>query len=746
MYKSRTDLQQYAAALRTCRNFYVRGTGAVSNRPGTLCVAATKDGEPGRIVGFKFSADQSYVIEFGQNYARFYTDGGQIIDNNGNPIEIETPYSFDDLSRLKFAQSADMLFIVHPDYAPRVLVRYSHSSWVLDQLDFKKGPFMLANVDDAKKITPSGRTGEITLTANFDIFNVKHVGALFQLGHWTAAYKISGKATSTSFGISASIACQESWRLSTHGTWTGAFDIERSTDQGTTWKVHRSYTASSDKNFDVTGDEQGMSCLLRIRFTELSSGQCDYTLLVDGHIRYGIVRITAVGDSNNALAEVIEPLGDTDPTEDWAEGSWSNYRGWPSVVGFYQDRLCFANTATEPQTIWCSQTSEYMNFAVSNPVTDTDRLVFNLASRDVQTIRWMVDLGDLLVFTDTAIWSIGADGALTPTNAAQKKQDNYGAANVEPVIVGNQCLYAQTQGTRLRAVSYSFESAGYRSDDLSLLAAHLTETYRIIDMAFCQEPDPIIWMLREDGVLLGLTYVPEQGIIAWHRHDTRGKIESICAIPGDGYDELWAIVDRSATMPESSITPMAAGGDGGRRVERFAMRKPTDDPASWHFVDCGMIYDGAPTDLLSDLWLLDDKEVAIVADGNVLPRQTVQGGKLTLPFAASNVHVGLPYVADMAPMGLSADLQDGTIQSRLLQVTGVFLRLQDTIGGKAGPDTERLDRVDIGSVGEFISLFSGLVKAQISSDYIIGATVWFRQDEPLPATVLAMLPEVTIGG
>jgi len=739
--QSRTDLQQYAAALRTCRNFYVRGTGALSNRPGTLYVADTKDGAPGRLVGFRFSADQSYVIEFGDYYAYFYTDGGQIVDGDGYPIEIETPYKFDELKDLKFAQSADMLFIVHPAHAPRVLVRYSHSVWTLEQIDFKKGPFMLANVDDAKKITPSGKTGSITLTANVDIFDVLHVGASFQLGHWTAANKINGKATPSEFGTSASIACQESWRLSTHGTWTGAFDIERSTDQGETWKVHRSYTASSDKNFDVTGDEQGMACLLRLRFTELGSGQCDYTLLVDGHIRYGIVRITAVTDARNAVADVIEPLGDTDPTEDWAEGSWSDFRGWPSVVGFYQDRLCFANTATEPQTIWMSQTSDYMNFAVSNPITDTDRLVFNLASRDVQTIRWMVDLGDLLVLTDTAVWSIGADGALTPTNAAQKKQDNHGAANVEPVAVGNQCLYAQTQGTRLRAVAYSFETAGYRGDDLSLLAAHLMETYRIIDMAFCQEPDPIIWMLREDGILLGLTYVPEQSIIAWHQHATHGKIESICAIPGDGYDELWAIVDRSAPIPDGGITPMATGGDDGRRVERFAMRKPTDDPASWHFVDCGMIYDGVPVDHFTDLWPLDGKEVAILADGKIVPRQTVQGGEITLPFAASNVHIGLPYTSDMAPMGLSADLQDGTMQSRLLQVTGVSIRLQDAIGGKIGPDTARLDRIDTGA-----GLFTGLIKARIASDYIIGATVWYRQDDPVPVTLLALLPEVTIGG
>ncbi len=551
---SRTDLQQYAAALRVCRNFYVRSTGACSRRPGTLFVgrASSYGGLNTRLVRFQFSADQAYVIEFAAGICRFFTDGGLILDEYNSPVEVNTPYSDSvDLPKLKFAQSGDMLFITHPNYPPHVLIRHSHTQWEILHVDFKKGPFMLANTDDTKKITPSAKTGSITLTANFDIFNAGgvgnfgHAGALFQLGHWTPATKITGTATPAAYGASASIACQESWRLTTHGTWSGAFDVERSTDGGTTWKVHRSYTAESDKNFDITGDEEGQPCLLRIKFTALTAGQCNYILLVDGHVRYGVVRVMMVTDARHASADVLEPLGDVDPTEDWAEGAWSDYRGWPSAVGFFQDRLCLACTYTEPQTIWMSQTSDYTNFGVSNPVADTDRLVFNLASREVQEIRWLVDMGDLLVITNTAVWSIGADGALTPTNAAQKKEDNYGAANCEPVVVGNQCLYVQTQGTRLRRLTYSFENGGYRSDDLTLLATHLTEKYRIVQMAFAQEPDPIVWMVREDGVLLGLTYVPEQGIIAWHRHDTSGRVKNICVIPGAGYDELWLVVDRT---------------------------------------------------------------------------------------------------------------------------------------------------------------------------------------------------------
>ncbi len=187
---------------------------------------------------------------------------------------------------------------------------------------------------------------------------------------------------------------------------------------------------------------------------------------------------------------------------------------------------------------------------------------------------------------------------------------------------------------------------------------------------------------------------------------------------------------------------MPAGDPDVIFIERLAPDKPTTDTATWHYVDCGLVYQGTPQTVFSGLLHLGWREVAILADGKALPNQVVEyDGTLTLPQPASIVHVGLPYVSDMAPMGLSADLQDGTSQSRLLQVTGVFLRLQDTIGGKVGPDAARLDRVETGD-----TLFSGLVKANIASDYIIGATVWYRQDAPFPATILAMLPEVTIGG
>ena len=725
---SRIDLPQYAAGCRTLRNFIVHSHGAISNRPGTRFVAAVKDSSKKvRLVRFVFSTTQAYVIEFGDLYCRFYMDGGQIV-SGGVPVEIVTPYKEADLPNLKFAQSADVLFIAHPNYAPRALTRYSHYDWTMEAITFKNGPFMLANLDGTKKLTPSAKTGNITLTSSFDLFDAKHVGALFEISHFVEAQTTSG-AFLESGSWPETVQGQGGWRLVTHGTWAGEFKIDRSIDGGSTWQKIRSYSGNKDKNYDVTGEESG-SFTLRVSATSLTDGTLYLALTIDEHIHHGIVKITGVNNARSASAKVVTALGGTTATDNWAEGSWSDYRGWPSVVGFYEDRLCLAANANEPQTVWMSQTSDYEDFGISNPMVDTDRLTINLVSRDVQNIRWMIDLGDLLTFTSSAIWTVGAaqDSPLTPSSIGQKRQDAHGGADVEPVAVGNEAVYLQTQGTRLRRVGYSFESYGYKSTDLSIFANHLLSP-NVVDLDYQQEPDSIIWMVRGDGALIGMTYVPEYDMAAWHRHDTDGYFENICVIPAEGYDELWAVVRRSS------------GGQTVRYIERFTHRKKSSDSKDWFFVDCGLSYDGIPADEFSGLDHLEGKKVAILADGVALAEQTVTGGKVTLADPASKVHIGLPYVSEVAPMGFVAQLESGTTQAMPIQLQDAVYRFEDSLGGKIGPEKDWMDEIDLG-----VSLFTGLYRFTIPSQYQVDGTLWYKQDKPLPVTIIAIMPEVNAGG
>ena len=730
---SRVDLPQYAAGCRALRNFIVHSTGAISNRPGTKFIAEVKDSSKKvRLVRFVFSTTQAYVIEFGNLYCRFYKDDGQIVRwshfSGITPVEIATPYTEADLPKLKFAQSADVLFIAHPNYAPRALTRYSHTNWVIEAINFKNGPFMLANLDSAKKLTPSATSGEITLTSNFDLFDAKHVGALFEINHYIEARTTSGFLDKEVSVWPMTIRGQGSWRLVTHGEWAGEFHISRSFDGGSTWQKIRSYSGNKDKNYDITGEENG-TFMLRIT-SDITEGMLNFSMTIDEHIHHGVVKIKSVTDARNATATVVTALGDTATTDNWAEGSWSDYRGWPSVVGFFEDRLCFAANANEPQTIWMSQTSDYDNFGISNPMVDTDRLTINLVSRDVQNIRWMIDLGDLLTFTNNAIWTVGAaqDAALTPSTVGQKRQDAHGSADVEPVAAGNEAIYLQTHGTRLRRVYYSFESYGYKSTDLSIFASHLLSP-EIVDLDYQREPDSIVWMVRSDGVLIGMTYVPEYEMAAWHRHDTDGEFENICVLPVDGYDELWAVVKRTI------------GGQTVRYIERFAQRKKSTDSKDWFFVDSGLSYEGNPADEFSGLDHLEGKKVAILADGAALDQQTVTNGEITLPVSASNVHIGLPYVSEVAPMGFVAQLETGTTQAMPIQIQDAVYRFENSLGGNIGPEQDWVDVIDLGATP-----FTGLYRFTIPTQHKVDGTIWYKQDKPLPVTIIAILPEVSAGG
>ena len=200
----RVDIQKYSIGCKTVRNFLIHKHGGASNRPGTKYIAETKDSaKKARLVPFEFSTVQSYAIEFGDKYCRFYMNGAQILDASDVPYEIETPYDAEDLFLLKFTQSADVLYIAHPDYHPSVLIRYGHDDWQFKTFDNQNGPFMMANTDPESKITASGTTGSVTLTSAKDIFNEAQVGGLFKISHFQEGQAASGSFAST--GVSTTI-------------------------------------------------------------------------------------------------------------------------------------------------------------------------------------------------------------------------------------------------------------------------------------------------------------------------------------------------------------------------------------------------------------------------------------------------------------------------------------------------------------------------------------------------------------
>jgi hypothetical protein len=269
-------------------------------------------------------------------------------------------------------------------------------------------------------------------------------------------------------------------------------------------------------------------------------------------------------------------------------------------------------------------------------------------------------------------------------------------------------------------------------------------------MAYQQEPESIVWMIRDDGTLLAMTYVREQEICAWTPQETQGKFESICSIPGDGFNEIWAIVARG---PDRFVERMVKRliytevEDAEPLFGGVTTRRPYIE--NQFFVDCGLTYDSEATDVISGLDHLNDREVAILADGVEQPRQTVVDGAITLEQPASVVQVGLAYTAKFKTLNPDLPLRDGTMQGRKNKISEATLRLQNSLGGFIGPDEDTLHALvyeDQDPLAEVQELFTGETKQVIDGDFGLDVGVYLEQSSPFPITILAVLPTVVVGG
>ena len=885
---SRVDIARYNIGAKRLRNFIVHPTGGISNRPGLRYTAESKtEGKKIILIPFKFSTTQTYMLELGEYYCRFYVDGGQI-QSGGVPYEIVTPYAEDDLEQISFTQSADVLFLAHPDYLPRQINRYGDTDWTLTYFNYYNGPFRLPNTSNIT-LTVSATTGMgATLTAYapgwvtatvyevgdyvtetvtiykclikhtagtfaddlaasyweaspLAVFDEDHVGALFQINHYIEGQSANDALASVTPGTA--ISCGGTWRLITHGTWTGKIQVEKSTDGGTTWTCIRAFTSADDFNADTYGTEDtdgGTEPFqIRVNMTARTSGTCNADLSADPYLHSGIVKITAYSDAATVTVNVERSCGSTDPTSDWAEGAWSFYRGFPSIVEFSpEDRLLFANNYSEPQTYWTSKVSNYYDYGVSNPLVDSDALSSPLPSRELNGINGLIALRNIIALTTSGECSIESSdgGPLTPSTLYNKIHGYEGSYGVRPVVIGNRAIYVQRIGSIIRDIGYEFSEDVFKGSDISVFASHLFGGYTIKQMAYQQNPDRIVWAVRSDGVLLAMTYMREQEVLAWTWHDTNfgiDKFESVAVIPADGYDEVWVSVRRGSK----------------RYIERLTQRMPSTDPRDQFFVDCGISYDspkditgitqtnpvvitsaghgynngdiidianivadGVPpsssldnmatelnlkrykvknaaadtfeitdeddvdidgtnftnyvsggeirtpiglTTPVTGLDHLEGKTVSILADGNVLEQQVVSSGQLTLDADYSRIHIGLQYYSDFESLNIDLSGPSGTIQGKKIQIPEVLFKLLNTRGGYKGPGDPDLENgVALTpfaepmrpTYGDPLSLFTGDQRESLGGGYQDGGRVFVRQPDPLPITILAIVPQVKVGG
>jgi len=640
--------------------------------------------------------------------------------------EIATSYTSAQVFDLKFTQSADTMYIVHPSHEPSKLTRTGHSAWTIAEVDFQVGPFLDLNTTTTTLTTSATTVGAgRTLTASASLFASTDVGRLVQLG--------------------------DGW-----GKITG-------------------YTSATEVTWTI---------------------------------------VVAATDSGSVT---------------WAIGAWSDTTGFPSAVSFYEQRLVFAGSTDNPQTIWASESGSYEDFDVGD-ASAADAFIYTIAANRVNVIRWLAPARDLIVGTAGGEFRVGRPTGepLKPDNVTITQQTTYGGHTTQPIQIGSAVLFVQRQKKKIREFAYRFEDDAYVAPDMTLLAEHVTGD-GIDDVDFAQEPESIYWAVREDGVLLGMTYQREEDVVAWHRH-LFGGTDQNCTITVSDYaniqsgttlkftksdgttvtftsttgtagtdefknetnnnttaDNIYTTINTHAdftvanpaaaivtvfettpsgtgllTVESSDTVRLTSTDEKQSKVKSVASISETLENQVWivierivngstvkyvEYLDSTLNMDsglsgtvtGSSTTVTS-LDHLEGETVQILIDDAVYPVQKVSSGAITvsLPstFASKTIEVGLGYVSTIKTMRVEAGAEAGTAQGRKKRYNEVLVRLYNTVGATVNGDQIPF-RTSASKMGQPISSFTG-DKRVSNLGWDRDGQVTVQQTQPLPMTILGI--------
>ena len=423
------------------------------------------------------------------------------------------------------------------------------------------------------------------------------------------------------------------------------------------------------------------------------------------------------------------------PREDWDPFADGNN---PGVVAFHQQRMVLAGCKTDPSSFYMSRTGDFENFRKSRPLQDDDPIEYMIASGSINSITWAASFGDLLLGTTGAEYkATGDNGVMTAKVSYVTAQSYWGSAALAPLIIGNSVLHMQRHGSRVRDLYYSLEKDGYAGNDLSILAPHLFEGHTVKQWAYQQTPGSHVWCVRDDGLLLALTYMKEQQIEGWTRHPTDGEVQSVATIVGENGDALVLVVKRKV------------GNSNVYFLERMADPfDQADDIADAYFVDCGKTQTSVvATDTMTGLSHLEGREVAVLADGSPVEGCTVTSGSITIPYPAKVIHAGLPYTSVLSPLPMETQLQNGVTLGKQRGYGKCVVRLFRSVGGRYGADMDHLYDFPFlpAKWGEPVPPFTGDIECTPHGGQATNTSIWLVQERPLPWHVIAIMADVNFG-
>lgn len=717
-----------------------------------------------------------------------YTFGGKA----EKIYELVTPYSEEKLADLYVCQSADTLYIAHPQHAPRTLTRSGHTSWTLTPVNLERGPFANLNGDDTLRImcTLTGTSyqpgGGVSIKASGPIFTKDHEASFLYMREMYLD-QLAVSPWASTLAISPAIGTQVSsngnvYSLVDVGAGNSTGSVIPSHTEGDAWDNPTGGSATNYKKWrylhsrwavvrlntfvdprNMTGTivtylcnglapsaktiqsiAPGTGNVCRVTLTGHGYNEGDYVSISGAGQGTGDWKIVNVSptqfDLENSIATGTTNGGTAKrlSTWLWAHSAFSLERGYPATVALHEQRIVYANTKQQPFGFWASASGDFANFLPGT--RDDETIAYNIAANQADPIRWIASGSDLILGTlsqEFAVYGGGMGDPISPANTRIVPQSGEGSNGVPPAKVGIETLFVNRAGRKVFTLFNQSDVGGYVSTDMLELAEHLTLPGSITQVAWAKNPASLLWALRADGTLLALTYRREQQVFAWSRHWVNGVVESIAVIPSTQTrtDELWIIVNRTIN------------GVTRRYVEYLAPPfEPThpEDKGAMGFLDSALRYEGTPVTTVSGLYHLEGQTVKVVTDGAHHADRTVTAGKITLDQPAGTVWAGLGYTSRLRTLRLDVP-SIGTAQGKTKRIPRVTVRVHNSIGGHIGPGNEvvleELVRRELNDPNDKSPpMRSGDVDVYLASDFDLDGRLAIVQADPMPLDILSIMP------
>lgn len=687
-------------------------------------------------------------LEANQEFASKKTVTAVTLVKNTNLL-VPTPWAEADLGKIRYAQSGSVVFVACDGYPQYKIERRGANSWGVAKYLTTGGPY-IGYSGRRVKLKSSGRTGNVTITADHNFFNANMVGSVFQITHPTQRPTITFTGEdqySDPIRVTGVGTVDRTFVISIGFVSSGTITLERAFGTPEGWTTVKDYTTSVSGNTNdaqpdttvfgaTTSSANGNVVYYRLSSRPGSgfSGSTSCYLSYDGGTTVGAFRIIGYTSPTSVSAEVVSFIANTSYTEDWRQGAWSNYQSWPSSVTFHDGRLWWAGL----DKVYGSVSDDFYNF---DPETEGDSgpIVRSVATGPVEGIGWMLSLQRLIVGTassEVSIRSSSFDEPLTPTAFTARNASTVGSAEIQAAAVDSGGVYVQRNRTKVFELVYDVDTNDYGSRELTRLNQDVCSP-GVSEIAAQRQPDTRLWLVKDDGAVAVLLYDRADSVVGWCRLVTDGIVESVAVLPTGNKDDVYFVVQRTINGA----------------TKRYVEKLNTDSTTERWLCDAAYNWtNGSPTTSVTGLTHLAGKTVTVFSPSaggfTVAPATyTVSvGGTITLSSAQTNLIIGLPYTAQFKSVKLAYGSNAGTALTQRKRVDHLAL-----VGFDVVSDGVKMGR-DFSNLTSLSPIYKGKVQAagtlQSTWDYDAtsfnggwdsDARICLQVTAPYPATIAGLV-------